>query len=1012
MRAAACGSLISTKSFLICILISLCQNVFCEQNSTSVRLFPAYKSAQANKSMGPNASKISLLDHPHLPLASLLADKQTPFSTINVNSSELASESRQEARFAPGSAVAFDDQVGENPTVAGSKSSPQSVQRMKGKIVQMLRKLDREKLANSSSNEPRLSMRSKKFLSLLKSKRSRLQFRVPPAEGKANAVDLQQNETATTTTSARPTLPSKIDEPQPKVASNISESASHKHERWVSLGERNEELARPLAQDSSHSLARRQEVEAEGAEEKEEEEDAGGQQEADSRARASRAQAMQAAAAAIVLAASSKPKRRQQQRTEAGNRLPPKLRAKIIERFLRSGGKAQNIAISDSTITTTSQSKRKTVTTVYRVVPALGGPGEGDLQQDSFGALDGAPKSQKLAPRLRKIQVTRVELPQSDFLDDDKQQKELDGQFGPQIDQEHSLGEFYRGPQAALGGREDAKLHVELGHRELDAGKQQTVVASDELEEQVGVSKRLAAGRRQRPKQLARAKSVAQVGQVAKLDEIGAGNLAALDSRRPRPGQSGPESVVGERKTKRKLKKDSLEQLKQLVSSGQQAESSFASGAPSERAETEPGRRKSTPSKGDSSPRVSSDGQNAANSTQQASASASKLIPTNPSSTSTTTTTSTSTTSTTRAPLVAAQKVEPSGPVELSGGAKSLGKLHNIMMLIDFGPAPGQAGPEQQQQQQEIRPVESAVRAGMRKLESQASSSATAAPAPAAHWSRPATTNQWRPMGESAPPAHPQHSPPPPPTVNVQIFNNQQPQRGPNAPLERPLFEASERAAAPSGAPPLLQQLGPRAEPAQWPGAREHHLPRTPGGYSSNGSLAAETLAAGPPWAPPPPLLLTPPVPLYSAPFIFASGRRRPAGAPALERQPLESSQARAFLPNESAQTNQLIQQVIDQISAAAAAGERQQQQQLVGGAPGLQVGADREWSHEQDQNGRQLFGEHLNGQEEEEQEEPLSAALVDSPKFAGAIQHQAGRQHLLPAGLRRRARAWRSKLV
>lgn len=51
------------------------------------------------------------------------------------------------------------------------------------------------------------------------------------------------------------------------------------------------------------------------------------------------------------------------------NKLPAKLRQKIIEQFIRNGGDPQNIVLSDSTITTTSQSKKKTITTVYKIVP-------------------------------------------------------------------------------------------------------------------------------------------------------------------------------------------------------------------------------------------------------------------------------------------------------------------------------------------------------------------------------------------------------------------------------------------------------------------------------------------------------------------------------------------------------------------------------------------------------------------------------------------------------------------
>jgi hypothetical protein len=55
------------------------------------------------------------------------------------------------------------------------------------------------------------------------------------------------------------------------------------------------------------------------------------------------------------------------------NKLPIRLRERIIEQFLKNGGDPSNIVVSDSTITTTTQSKRKTITTVYKIVPSAGG---------------------------------------------------------------------------------------------------------------------------------------------------------------------------------------------------------------------------------------------------------------------------------------------------------------------------------------------------------------------------------------------------------------------------------------------------------------------------------------------------------------------------------------------------------------------------------------------------------------------------------------------------------------
>lgn len=51
--------------------------------------------------------------------------------------------------------------------------------------------------------------------------------------------------------------------------------------------------------------------------------------------------------------------------------IPEAVRQNIIESFIRNGGKPDNIVVGDSTVTTTSQTKKKTITTVYKFGPQL-----------------------------------------------------------------------------------------------------------------------------------------------------------------------------------------------------------------------------------------------------------------------------------------------------------------------------------------------------------------------------------------------------------------------------------------------------------------------------------------------------------------------------------------------------------------------------------------------------------------------------------------------------------------
>ena len=176
---------------------------------------------------------------------------------------------------------------------------------------------------------------------------------------------------------------------------------------------------------------------------------------------------------------------------DPSNVLPPKLRRRIIEKFIRNGGDPSNIVVSDSTITTTSQSKRKTITTVYKIVPNSGPPVpgrqkgdfehgsepflpagkvslDGSLGQDLNGIElglvrgglrrddddDGHPKKKNNNSgegrnrKLKKIMVTRIEVPQNEV--------EVAGKppmsVHPAGNVEEEMGEFYKGPHETIFG--------------------------------------------------------------------------------------------------------------------------------------------------------------------------------------------------------------------------------------------------------------------------------------------------------------------------------------------------------------------------------------------------------------------------------------------------------------------------------------------------------------------------------------------------------------------------------
>lgn len=169
--------------------------------------------------------------------------------------------------------------------------------------------------------------------------------------------------------------------------------------------------------------------------------------------------------------------------SKSGASLPPGLKRKIIEQFVKAGGNPNNIVVSDSTITTTSQSKKKTVTTVYKLEPtADGGTKTSDkplmraikitqnpnisaksistlsspkMAQVSGGKsmteLLGNPKrdrgAKKVAPKVKRIMVTRTEVPAVLTASLAKDQKEPE------------LGEFYQGPHETIFGLNDKHSH-------------------------------------------------------------------------------------------------------------------------------------------------------------------------------------------------------------------------------------------------------------------------------------------------------------------------------------------------------------------------------------------------------------------------------------------------------------------------------------------------------------------------------------------------------------------------
>lgn len=177
--------------------------------------------------------------------------------------------------------------------------------------------------------------------------------------------------------------------------------------------------------------------------------------------------------------------------------LPPGLRQRIIEQFVKGGGDPHNIFVSDSTITTTSQSKKKTITTVYRIVPSNlkqknikpisikekisveHNPSNFDFSAGKFNVpssnfssflanqkgVDEAEREnivrnlinddKRLPRKLKKIMVTRTEVPQTVFMSN-KGDSILDNSEKKFINEENGdLGEFYQGPHETIFGLDE-----------------------------------------------------------------------------------------------------------------------------------------------------------------------------------------------------------------------------------------------------------------------------------------------------------------------------------------------------------------------------------------------------------------------------------------------------------------------------------------------------------------------------------------------------------------------------
>lgn len=441
---------------------------------------------------------------------------------------------------------------------------------------------------------------------------------------------------------------------------------------------------------------------------------------------------------------------------KSGARLPPGLKRKIIEQFVKAGGNPNNIVVSDSTITTTSQSKKKTVTTVYKLEPTSGimkstdrplmraikvtqnpsmfaksKPATHEIlerpqlpEAKSLTNLLGNPKRaqvmKKPAQKVKRIMVTRTEVPAMLTSGLTK--------FG----KEPELGEFYRGPHETILG-DDQRLSadqkaaimnldkmIELGpSKPMDRAKPRQVKpaslmkavkmqqAPHHMKDQVktvGGSKfslytltdlmniktpfmnqRLSNFKDVKlGQELPNKKASEQGEQIVRSNSTTAQKLGQLK----RDGSIDRDAITSRVNASKRspesqdVKGDSLTELKRSVLSmsskrlqGQNKVTSSTTAAPARLPipATPPQPRPTKTPERPSSAKLPA---------KVAASTTSRPTTTSTASSPTTTTTSTSTTSTTAAPREA-------------GGQLGKPKTHNIMMLIDFGAKDGEVGRDQ-----------------------------------------------------------------------------------------------------------------------------------------------------------------------------------------------------------------------------------------------------------------------------------------------------------------------------
>lgn len=983
------------------------------------------------------------------------------FLTIEVNSTQLGQLSASESR----------------PTAAFSQLEPPDNKRARMRHPHKLNLISILNANNNKPVKPKLSSKSRKFLKQIQDKRKLLAT-------KALWVD-QANQYR---------------------GSNLTVSGTRQHSKWARLGEQGAELAtrrhheagaQALGADASNREGRQA-----GEPEQEQQSRSEPPTESQGPVASRRAPTTIGEATKRAKAVVSSDKSGQ------ADSLPAKLRQRIIEQFIKNGGSPQDIVVSDSTITTTSQSKKKTITTIYKIVPssaakmaqaggqrpatddkngarwpgdehkqigpeteALGHLGAGGDKESghAFGIVPpiGEPlksidnqldkqKFERRPKRLKRIMVTRIELPPGSFMSDnnDHDHHHQQRQGKDKHANREDLGAFYRGPHETIFGMDrnahkfskaqrkdiadlDEIVH-QMGARESDddhdtgtgapaeaaqhkGGSQSGDKLADESPATGKLKKASAGTARHALPNVAGQQSddddddddnqeptggadkgagepARHSGGAHQDEQPGArepaptttrappaGLQADTDKRAPGAGSDGratrpasaqaapndtgptgprdepararrqrrPQSGSGQRgptgQADRKLpegargdwgssgKRDSLEELKRVVLAQGSERTKQLSGAG--RSPAESGAKSGGPSQAQTVARATTTG---------ATAHATSSTTPPPTTTSTTKAPAPSEPTgaarlaerqqtgggakpaapapgqprtTTQTPKLVAAKLPPAPvptgapPANTSGPGQQTGaKTHNIMMLIDFG-SPG---------------VEPGVGANeglpSGRLESQASDRSREAaprqPAPgfsAAHSPGPGRSlgNQWRPLE----PAKHHHQTP---TVSVQIFNHH---LGPAALGDGGLVGAASRA--------LGAEL---AGPADGAPDDDDDEGGAPDGWifgmpAASQQRAAPSIAAAPIRGAPVEAGFEPAprAQAESPPFIFASGR---AGQMApLARQVAAGARhsAQTILPSESAQTNQLVQRVIDELESSAPAVDYLDEHQAMG---------------------------------------------------------------------------------